>query len=114
MGSMYGISTTRKSKRGFGNSEEEPPAHHVPLFGQSGFPIMSAKILDWEVAYPNAGQRVNHFQVWFDRQYPVIAEEAYQLLRVVRAMGYDTPEKQKALYREILRIYDLQYDIYVR
>jgi len=37
-------------------------------------------------------------QVWFDRQYPDIAEEAQQLLRVAKTMGYDTPKKQTALY----------------
>jgi len=65
------------------------------------------KILDWELACNKADKGNNEFQLWFDARYPDIAKEAQNLLALVRDIGYDTPEKQTALFKEIIRRYDL-------
>lgn len=82
-----------------------PPSNHLGrmhwIFNYVG------KILDWELACNKADKGNNEFQLWFDAQYPDIAKEAQNLLALVRDIGYDTPEKQTALFKKIIRRYDL-------
>lgn len=67
----------------------------------------AAKILDWELASHERGVSSNEFQSWFDSRYPAIAQEGQRLLALVREVGYDSPEKQTALFKEIIRRYRL-------
>ena len=63
------------------------------------------KVLDWEMLSDGAGK--GDFQLWFDGRYPEIAEQGKKLLERVKRMGYDTPEKQKQLFQNILHHYEL-------
>jgi hypothetical protein len=63
-------------------------------------------LLDWEFVGPSNIQ--SEFQVWFDTKYPDIAERGKKLLAMVKRTGYDTPERQAKLFREIIRRYKLE------
>ena len=82
-----------------------PPSNHLGrmhwIFNYVG------KMLDWELVCNQADKSNSEFQLWFDARYPDIAEEAQKLLALARDIGYDTPEKQTALFKEIIRRYDL-------
>jgi hypothetical protein len=65
------------------------------------------KVLYWELTSSKADKDNNKFQLWFDARYPDVAKEALKLLALVRNIGYDTPEKQTALFEEIIRKYNL-------
>jgi hypothetical protein len=67
----------------------------------------AGQILEWEIARGTADGAEGRFQAWFDARYPDIAREGQQLLALVRNIGYDTPEKQTVLFREIIRKYEL-------
>jgi hypothetical protein len=62
-------------------------------------------LLDWELL--SVGKSSNEFKEWFDTRYPDIAGRGKKLLEMVKRIGYDNPEKQSKLYREIIRRYDL-------
>ena len=66
-----------------------------------------SKILEWEVCHETNKDR-NEFVLWFDEQYPDIAQEAKDLLMLVRDIGYDTPTKQIALFKRIIEKYNLK------
>lgn len=66
----------------------------------------TGKVLDWELVRSHDG--ISEFQEWFDRRYPDIARRATKLLRMVGRIGYDTPEKQNELFREVMRRYRLE------
>lgn len=95
------LKETLHQLRGFPN----PPSNRLDrmhwIFNYVG------KILDWELVCNNADAADNEFQLWFDARYPHTAKEAQELLALVRDIGYDTPEKQTALFKEIIRRYDL-------
>jgi len=65
-----------------------------------------AKVLYWELL----DTREEHcgFQAWFDGKFPDTASRAKKLLARVKRVGYDTPEKQKRLFQEIIRRYKLE------
>jgi hypothetical protein len=50
----------------------------------------------------------NEFQLWFDARYPDVAKEGQELLALVRDIDYVTPEKEVALFKEIVRRYKLE------
>jgi hypothetical protein len=70
-----------------------------------------SKILDWELIF--AGNVDNEFKVWFTSKYPDIAVRGTKLLEMVNRIGYETPEKQKKLFREIIRRYKLEGIIFL-
>jgi len=65
-----------------------------------------SKLLDWELI--STSNSKGEFQVWFDTKYPDIAERGKKLLAMVKRTGYDTPEKQAKLFREIIQRYNLE------
>jgi len=71
------------------------------------------KILYWELACNKADKGNNEFQAWFDARHPDIAKEAQDLLALVREIAYDTPQKQTALFKEIIRRYDLDRVVFL-
>lgn len=68
-------------------------------------------LLDWELI--NTGKGSNEFKDWFDTRYPDIANRGKKLLKMVKRIGYNTPEKQSNLYREIIRRYKLDGVVFV-
>lgn len=66
----------------------------------------AGKMLDWELVGTSKGQ--NEFQVWFDSRYPEIAERGKKLIAMVKRIGYETPEKQTRLFKEIIRRHKLE------
>lgn len=81
------------------------PDHHLGrmfwIFNYVG------KVLDWKAISLHAGAGADMFRLWFDKRYPALARDAHELLGLVEKIGYDTPEKQAQLFREIIRTYDL-------
>lgn len=63
-------------------------------------------ILECEVAY-KSGRSESEFESLFRRKYPELSKQAEELLKIVKTKGYDTPDKQKALLKEIIRRYGL-------
>jgi len=66
-----------------------------------------AKMLDWELRYVDTKEDDNEFKLRFDKRYPDIAKEGMDLLKFVKEVGYDTPDKQVKLFRKIIRKYKL-------
>lgn len=67
-----------------------------------------SKILDWELVCNMSRGSDNEYQLLFNNLYPDIAKEGQKLLKLVNNIGYDTPEKQTALFKEIIQIYNLE------
>ena len=65
-----------------------------------------SSLLDWELV--SASKNRSEFQQWFDTKYPVIAARGKKLFAMVKRTGYDTPENQAKLFREIIRRYKLE------
>lgn len=63
-------------------------------------------VLYWELL--DTGEEHCEFQAWFDGKFPHSASRAKKLLARVKRIEYDTPEKQKRLFQEIIRRYKLE------
>jgi len=57
-------------------------------------------LLHWELL--GEDDQCNEFKRWFEERYPDIASMGAKLLIRVKKVGYDTPEKQTLLFREII------------
>lgn len=86
-------------------SKPIPPANHLDRM--EWIFVYVSKILAWELACNKTLERVNKFQLWFNKRYPEIAKEAQKMLALVKEIGYDSPKKQSALFKEIIRRYNL-------
>ena len=71
------------------------------------------KMLDWELARSKGYRRINKFKLFYDKKYKNVALEAKKLLSVVKEIGYDTPEKQTKLFREIIQRYNLKDNVFL-
>jgi hypothetical protein len=61
-----------------------------------------------------ARREAQEFISWFAKRYPDIALEGDELLALIRRIGFDTPEKVKAIYRAIIEKYRLDmYGMFV-
>ena len=65
-----------------------------------------SKLLDWE--FVSGSNSESDFQSWFDNKYPDIAKSGKKLRSIVKRIGYDTPEKQIRLFREVIQKYNLE------
>jgi len=63
-------------------------------------------MLECEVAYKSRRSE-SEFERLFRRKYPDLSKEASKLIEIVKNMGYDTPDKERAVLEEIIRRYDL-------
>lgn len=64
------------------------------------------KLLYWQLISGNETEK-HEFHLWFEQRYPSIAEEAKNLLVLIKKNGYDTPYKVKMLFKEIIQRYNL-------
>ena len=69
-------------------------------------------ILYWSDVLGNPENVDSEFQAWFDVRYPGIAREGRELLKIVRSIGYDEPEKMNKLFRNIIKRYKLNGMVY--
>jgi hypothetical protein len=65
-------------------------------------------ILEWEVIRGETTNNKNKFLHWFDERYPDIAQEANDLIILVRDIGFDSPKKQITLFKTIIEKYNLK------
>ncbi|MGQ7277757.1 SEC-C domain-containing protein [Brevibacillus thermoruber] len=65
-----------------------------------------SNILEWEVVCEKHGYVENELVKYFDSMFPVIAEEGKQLYEQIKTYGFETPQKQKALIKDIVGRYD--------
>ena len=64
-------------------------------------------VLNWYMVYEDEPNKENHFKLWFDQEYSDIAQIGSEIDEIVARNGYETPEKTKALFQEIISQYDL-------
>ena len=67
-----------------------------------------ADILEWQVAYDSPSLDGGEFKRWFDERFSEIADQGRTLLALVVAKGYDTPDKQRNLFAEVIDTYRLE------
>ena len=72
-----------------------------------------SKMLDLELARSKSYKGKNKFQPFFDKKYPLIARKAKKLLSLVKKIGYETPEKQTKLFKEIIQRYSLESIVFL-
>jgi len=65
------------------------------------------QVLEWRVAYHKTSAEQPEFHRWFNTRYPDLAPDTQDLLSLVDALGFDTPEKQAALFTQIITRYNL-------
>ena len=68
----------------------------------------TGKLLDWELLDASSDEEAHAFHAWFAGRYPSIADEAQQLLALIRSIGYDLPAQQLLLFKEIIQHYHLE------
>lgn len=67
-----------------------------------------SKVLDCNLIFGNESCHDDEFLDFFRDKYPDIVEESLELQRIIKEIGYDTPEKQYRMFREIILTYNLQ------
>lgn len=64
--------------------------------------------LTWQVIDPTQQPA---YLLWFDEQFPDIADEATALLEIVKEIDFDTPERMTKLLQYLLATYNLPFHI---
>lgn len=67
-----------------------------------------SKVLDYNLIFRNESCNDDEFFNFFRDKYPDIVEESSEMQRIIKEIGYDTPEKQYRMFREIISTYNLQ------
>jgi hypothetical protein len=71
------------------------------------------KALDWKEISAHTDGGADMFRLWFDKRYPDLARDARELLEVVETIGYDTPARQRTLFKTIIRRYGLESWVFI-
>lgn len=61
-----------------------------------------SNILVWEVVRGKTNNNNNKFLLWFNERYHDIAQEANNLIMLVRDIGYDSQKMQIRLFERII------------
>jgi hypothetical protein len=67
----------------------------------------ASNLIDWRLSRPPTAKEPSEFQKWFDPLYPRIAVEARQVVDLVAARGYETPQTMVVLLRELISAWRL-------
>ncbi len=80
------------------------PESYRDYLGELGFILgYAAHVLTWGTLYSRC-----ELELMVEARYSEIARQSYELVNLVKMQGYDTPEKQRQLIREITRRYGLE------
>ena len=71
------------------------------------------KLLEWEAVRGHTGDLEGEFQLWFDHRFPTVAARGRELLGLVKALGFDTPDKQRILFGKIVADFKLSEIIFL-
>ncbi|HWQ42295.1 MAG TPA: SEC-C domain-containing protein [Desulfosporosinus sp.] len=72
------------------------------------------KMLDWEIANRRSPRPHDDFLEWFNLTFPIITQEATEILNEIRLIGYDTPEKVRLILTRIIEQYNMSDIIALR
>jgi len=65
------------------------------------------KALDYEIANRQSLRPHDDFLEWFGLNFPVVTQEATEMLNEIRLIGYDTPEKARFILAKIIKKYNM-------
>lgn len=92
------------SKRNLQEYPKSPPEHIGRVLWAINY---ASNVVDWELVRAEGDKDVSELQSLYDERFPDIAEMGQELLALVRRIGYDTPEKEHELFKEVIQKYKL-------
>lgn len=83
---------------------KSPPVHIGRVLWAINY---ASNVVDWELVQTEGDKDISELQLLYDERFPDIAEMGQELLALVKRIGYDTPEKERELFKEAIQRYKL-------